>query len=187
MIPPSRTDQYKHSFFVQTAVDWNHLDENCPQRNSKVSSPRSQYIVTKSLSTRHIIAQQGSYDVITVQIQDTWICSWVKDYLFLNDIEYIHTTLNVPSPALLLLYMYNSCYRGSLYLLYPEKYFFDSNNHKGCWFESHWYHQAFFTTMELRGIWVVSLQKVSRIAPLNRYYIIIDEVFFDNFLVIIYY
>ena len=28
MIPPSRTDQYKHSFFVQTAVDWNHLDEN---------------------------------------------------------------------------------------------------------------------------------------------------------------
>ena len=28
--------------------------------------------------------------------------------------------------------------------------------------------------------------KVSRFAPLNRYYIIIDEVFFDNFLVIIY-
>ena len=27
-IPPSRTDQYKHSFFVWTAVDWNHLDEN---------------------------------------------------------------------------------------------------------------------------------------------------------------
>jgi hypothetical protein len=31
-----------------------------------------------------------------------------------------------------------------------------------------------------------SPRKVSRIAPLNRYYIIIDEVFFDNFLVIIY-
>ena len=28
VIPPSRTDQYKHSFFVQTAVAWNHLDEN---------------------------------------------------------------------------------------------------------------------------------------------------------------
>ena len=28
VIPQSRTDQYKHSFFVQTAVDWNHLDEN---------------------------------------------------------------------------------------------------------------------------------------------------------------
>ena len=36
-------------------------------------------------------------------------------------------------------------------------------------------------------IWyqVVSPRKVSRIVPLNRYYIIIDEVFFDNFLVII--
>ena len=33
---------------------------------------------------------------------------------------------------------------------------------------------------------VVSPRKVSRFAPLNRYYIIIDEVFFDNFLVIIY-
>ena len=29
-------------------------------------------------------------------------------------------------------------------------------------------------------------EKVSRFAPLNCYYIIIDEVFFDNFLVIIY-
>ena len=28
---------------------------------------------------------------------------------------------------------------------------------------------------------VVSPQKVSRFAPFNRYYIIIDEVFFDNF------
>jgi hypothetical protein len=28
VIAPNRTDQYKHSFFVQTAVDWNHLDEN---------------------------------------------------------------------------------------------------------------------------------------------------------------
>jgi hypothetical protein len=37
-------------------------------------------------------------------------------------------------------------------------------------------------------IWirVVSPRKVSWFAPLNRYYIIIDEVFFDNFLVIIY-
>ena len=33
---------------------------------------------------------------------------------------------------------------------------------------------------------VVSPLKVSRFAPLNRYYIIIDEVFFDNFFVIIY-
>ena len=31
-----------------------------------------------------------------------------------------------------------------------------------------------------------SPRKVSRFAPLNRYYIIIDEVFFDNFLVIMY-
>jgi hypothetical protein len=31
-----------------------------------------------------------------------------------------------------------------------------------------------------------SLRKVNRFAPINRYYIIIDEVFFDNFLVIIY-
>jgi hypothetical protein len=31
-----------------------------------------------------------------------------------------------------------------------------------------------------------SPRKVSRFAPLNRYYIIIDEVFFDNFLLIIY-
>ena len=34
--------------------------------------------------------------------------------------------------------------------------------------------------------WVVSPRKVSRFAPLNRYYIIIDKVFFDNFLEIIY-
>ena len=33
---------------------------------------------------------------------------------------------------------------------------------------------------------VVSPRKVSRFAPLNCYYIIIDEVFFDNFLIIIY-
>ena len=33
---------------------------------------------------------------------------------------------------------------------------------------------------------VVFPRKVSRFSPLNRYYIIIDEVFFDNFLVIIY-
>ena len=36
------------------------------------------------------------------------------------------------------------------------------------------------------GYRVVSTQKVNRFAPLNRYYIILDEVFFDNFLVIIY-
>jgi hypothetical protein len=36
------------------------------------------------------------------------------------------------------------------------------------------------------GYRVVSPQKVSRFAPLNRYYIIIDEVFFENVLVIIY-
>jgi hypothetical protein len=34
--------------------------------------------------------------------------------------------------------------------------------------------------------WVDSPRKVSRFAPLNRYYIIIDEIFFDNFLEIIY-
>jgi hypothetical protein len=39
---------------------------------------------------------------------------------------------------------------------------------------------------EGEGYRVVSRQKVSRFAPLNRYYITIDEVFFDNFLVIIY-
>jgi hypothetical protein len=33
---------------------------------------------------------------------------------------------------------------------------------------------------------VVSPRKVSRFAPLNRYYILIDEVFFDKFLEIIY-
>jgi hypothetical protein len=35
------------------------------------------------------------------------------------------------------------------------------------------------------GKWVDSPRKVSRFAPLNCYYIIIDEVFFDNFLIII--
>ena len=40
--------------------------------------------------------------------------------------------------------------------------------------------------LSCEGIRVVSPRKVSRFAPLNRYYIIIDEVFFDNFLVIIY-
>jgi hypothetical protein len=50
VIPQSRTDQYKHSFFVQTAVDWNHLDENT------VSAEKLK------------LAQQSSYDV-TLQIQ----------------------------------------------------------------------------------------------------------------------
>jgi hypothetical protein len=61
-----RTDQYKHSFFIQTAVDWNHLDENTVSAE-KLESFKSA-IATKSLSTRHFIAQQGSYDV-TLQIQ----------------------------------------------------------------------------------------------------------------------
>ena len=34
--------------------------------------------------------------------------------------------------------------------------------------------------------WVVSPRKVSRFAPLNCYYIIIDEIFFNNFLEVIY-
>ena len=69
VIPPSRTDQYKHSFFVQTAVDWNHLDENTVSAEKLESfNSRSRTIAIKSLSTRHIIAQQGSYDV-TLQIQ----------------------------------------------------------------------------------------------------------------------
>ena len=38
----------------------------------------------------------------------------------------------------------------------------------------------------LPGRFAPEWQKVSRFAPLNRYYIIIDEVFFDNLLVIIY-
>jgi hypothetical protein len=38
----------------------------------------------------------------------------------------------------------------------------------------------------IKRIWVVSPRKVSWFAPLNRYYIILDEVFFDNLLVIIY-
>ena len=37
VIPPSRTDQYKYSFFVQTAVDWNHLDENTVSAEKLVS------------------------------------------------------------------------------------------------------------------------------------------------------
>ena len=40
--------------------------------------------------------------------------------------------------------------------------------------------------MHIYRIRVVSPQKVSRFTPLHRYYIIIDEVFFDNFWVIIY-
>ena len=27
IVPESKTDQYKHSFFVQTVLEWNHLDE----------------------------------------------------------------------------------------------------------------------------------------------------------------
>jgi hypothetical protein len=44
-------------------------------------------------------------------------------------------------------------------------------------------HDDYFFTCSPR---VVSPRKVSRFAPLNRYYIIIHEVFFDNFGVIIY-
>ena len=43
----------------------------------------------------------------------------------------------------------------------------------------HWSHWSFRPDYRLP-------RKVSRFAPLNRYYIIIDEVFYDNFLVIIY-
>ena len=47
-IPPRRTDQYKYSFFVRTAVDWNHLDENTvsAEKLESFSSPCSRYIVT---------------------------------------------------------------------------------------------------------------------------------------------
>ena len=27
VVPHSKTDQYKHSFFVATVLDWNHLEE----------------------------------------------------------------------------------------------------------------------------------------------------------------
>ena len=27
-VPPSRTDQYKHSFFIRTVIDWNHLTDD---------------------------------------------------------------------------------------------------------------------------------------------------------------
>ena len=59
---------YTHSLHGQLLIGTTWTKTLCPQRNSKVSSPRSRYIATKSLSTRHIIAQQGSYDV-TLQIQ----------------------------------------------------------------------------------------------------------------------
>ena len=54
-IPPSRTNQYKHSFFVRTDVDWNHLDENIVSAE-KLESFKSVLAV-----------QRGSYD-ITLQI-----------------------------------------------------------------------------------------------------------------------
>ena len=76
-IPPStcRTDQYKllliintHSLYGQLLIGTTWTKTLCPQRKSKVSSPCSWYIATKSLSTHHIIAQHGSYHV-TLQIQ----------------------------------------------------------------------------------------------------------------------
>ena len=62
-IHPSRTDQYKHSFFVQTE-HWNHMDENTVSAE-KLKKFKSALAV---LSIRHFIAQEGSYDV-TLQIQ----------------------------------------------------------------------------------------------------------------------
>ena len=49
-------------------------------------------------------------------------------------------------------------------------------------------HRATLQNYRIRVVspWVVSPRKVSRFAPLNRYYIIKDEVFFDYFLEIIY-
>ena len=57
----------QNSLYGQLLIGTTWTKTLCPQRNSKVSSLRSRYIATKSLSTRHI-AQQGSYDV-TLQIQ----------------------------------------------------------------------------------------------------------------------
>jgi hypothetical protein len=59
VITPSRTDQYKHSFFAQTAVDCNHLDENTVSAE-KLESFKSAHADHHevALSTRHIIAQQ---------------------------------------------------------------------------------------------------------------------------------
>ena len=44
----------------------------------------------------------------------------------------------------------------------------------------------FLLCISSQRIWVILPRKVSRFAPLNRYYIFIGKVFFDNFLVIIY-
>ena len=52
-----------HSLYGQLLIGTTWTNTLCPQRNAKVSTPRSRYIATKWLSTRHIIAQQGSYDV----------------------------------------------------------------------------------------------------------------------------
>jgi hypothetical protein len=49
VIPPSRADQYKHSFFVHTAVDWNHLGENTVSEE-KLESFKS-YDVTLQIQT----------------------------------------------------------------------------------------------------------------------------------------
>ena len=50
VIPPSRTDQYKHSFFVRTAVDWNHLDENTVSRETRKYQVRARGISRLSRS-----------------------------------------------------------------------------------------------------------------------------------------
>ena len=68
VIPLSRTDQYKHSSYRQLLIGTTWTKTLYLLRNSKVSSLRSRTIATKSLSTRHFIAQQGTYDV-TLQIQ----------------------------------------------------------------------------------------------------------------------
>ena len=55
------------------------------------------------------------------------------------------------------------------------------------WTNSRFFFNTFLAILAwFNGIRVVSPRKVSRFAPLNRYYIIKDEVFFDYFLEIIY-
>ena len=69
-----------HSLYRQLLIGTTWTKTLYPQRNSKVSGSR--YIATKSLSTRHIIAQKGSYDV-TLQIQRFWwYCIFVDGMTF---------------------------------------------------------------------------------------------------------
>ena len=94
-----------HSLYRQLLIGTTWTKTLYPQRNSKVSGPR--YIATKSLSTRHIIAQQGSYDV-TLQIQIfLWYCIFVDGMTFaihfprirmLRPITQAHSCLWHPPP-----------------------------------------------------------------------------------------